>query len=84
MMEKKKRGPVSCMEAPGASSVQISALQTDFIINGRSKFVCGLYLSTDYTAFQKLNWDENRKLLRFDVLGPSGKFLPKSFRNSNL
>ena len=59
-------------------------LQIDFIINGRSKFVCGLYLSTDYTAFQKLNWDENRKLLRFDVLAPSGKFLPKSFRNSNL
>lgn len=83
MMEKNKRKPVSCMEEPGASSVQI-CLQIDFIINGRSKFVRGLYLSTDYTAFQKLNWDENRKLLRFDVLAPSGKFLPKSFRNSNL
>lgn len=35
-------------------------------------------------SFSKLNWDENRKLLRFDVLAPSGKFLPKSFRNSNL
>ena len=57
-MEKIK--PVSCMEEPGASSVQISALQIDFIINSRSKFVCGLYLSTDYAAFQKLNWDENR------------------------
>ena len=84
MMEKNKRKPVSCMEEPGASSVQISVLQLDFIINSRRKFVCGLYLSTDYIAFQKLNWDENRKLLRFDVLAPSGKFLPKSFRNSNL
>ena len=84
MMGKKKRKPVSCMEGPGASSVQISVLQIDFIITGRSKFVCGLYLSTDYTAFQKLSWDENRKLLRFDILAPSGKFLPKSFRNSNL
>ena len=26
----------------------------DFIINSRSKFVCGLYVSTDYTAFEKL------------------------------
>lgn len=33
-------------------------------------------------AFQKTQWDENRKSFRFDVLAPSGKFLSKSFRNS--
>ena len=72
------------MEQPGASSLQISVLQIDFIINGRSKFVCGLYLSSDYTAFQKLSWDEIRKLLRFDILAPSGKFLPKIIQKFQL
>ncbi|KAI4579985.1 hypothetical protein MJT46_001353 [Ovis ammon polii x Ovis aries] len=60
------------MKEPGASSIQISVLQIDFIVNGRSKFVCGLYLSKDYTAFQKLIWDENRKLLRNLSLGTLG------------
>ena len=52
MMGKNKRRPVSCMEEPGASSVQISVLQIDFIINGRSKFVCGLYLSKIIQLFK--------------------------------
>lgn len=72
------------MEEPGVSRIQISILQTDHVISGRSKFLCELCLSTVFIAFQKLNWDENRKLLRFDVLPPSGKFLSKSFRNSSL
>ena len=51
MMEKNKRRPVSCMEEPGASRIQISVPQIDFIISGRSKFLCALCLSTD----QKFN-----------------------------
>ena len=51
MMEKNKRKPVSCMEEPGVSRIQISILQTDHVISGRSKFLCALCLSTD----QKFN-----------------------------